>query len=116
MKCRRRSRSCPFGYPDFGGISKRENAVVCGFATETENPVYVLGFKSDGNSRMEKTLAMRNVKPVKKGGYTFFSLPTDADARYIDAAFGEFSKVGHSLRRKSTRPPKRHQPCKRRVR
>ena len=87
----------PFGYPDFGGISKRENAVVCGFATETENPVYVLGFKSDGNSRMEKTLAARNIKPVKKGGYTFFSLPTDADARYIDAAFGEFSKVGHSL-------------------
>ena len=87
----------PFGYPDFGGISKRENAVVCGFATETENPVYILGFKSDGNSRMEKTLAARNIKPVKKGGYTFFSLPTDADARYIDAAFGEFSKVGHSL-------------------
>ena len=87
----------PFGYPDFGGISKRENAVVCGFETATESPVYVLGFKSDGNSRIEKTLAMRNVKPVKKGGYTFFSLPSDADARYIDATFAEFSKVGHSL-------------------
>ncbi len=63
----------PFGYPNFNGISKKENLIVCVYNINTEQPVVVAALKMYGEKEpvIAKTLDDKNNKIIKNDGYIF---------------------------------------------
>ena len=85
-----------FGYPDFKGISTNDCAVVCGFNTDSEKPVYVVGIKMQPDSRIAEVLQMQKLKVHTKGDFSF--LPVNAEG--VDA--GMFIEYAHGAAIKKT--------------
>ncbi len=63
----------PFGYPHFTGVSKKENSIVCVYGIDSQEPVIIAAFKTDGEKEpvFAKTLSGGNRKIIKDGGYIF---------------------------------------------
>ena len=78
----------PFGYPEFNGISRRANTVVCGFDTDTENPAWVVGMKMEDDSRTAAFLKSANLAVYKRDAFSY--LPINFGKKdpspYIDRA------------------------------
>lgn len=78
----------PFGYPNFNGVSQKENTVICGFDIDSQNPVYVIGMKVDDDALINKTLTLQKLKTYKKGDFTFLplNLGEKNPSPYVDSA------------------------------
>ena len=78
----------PLGYPEFNGVSRSANTIVCGFDTDTENPVWVVGAKIDGDSRTAAFLKSAKLPAYKRDAFTY--LPVNFGEKdpssYIDRA------------------------------
>lgn len=81
-------RFVPFGYPNFNGVSQKENTVICGFDIDSQNPVYVIGMKVDDDALINKTLTLQKLKTYKKGDFTFLplNLGEKNPSPYVDSA------------------------------
>lgn len=78
----------PLGYPEFNGISRRANTVICGFDTDTENPAWVVGMKMEDDSRTAAFLKSANLAVYKRDAFSY--LPINFGKKdpspYIDRA------------------------------